>query len=191
MDHAGSGKTTVFRTEEKRLGDSARFVTARNFLVYDTVPEEWRGKTLFIDGLDEVRAGYSDVRRPFDQIRKQLVKLGKPQFRISCREADWLGANDRLGLEHVSKDEAVTVLRLDPLTPQDTAAILATRLGVSDPWAFIVSAHEQGVGGLLSNAQGLQLLAKAVSAAMPLAVTSVLVAEAPRPDIRLRRRRLA
>ena len=121
----GSGKTTAFDTECKKLGDEAKFISARDFLIYDdSAPDELRGRTLFIDGLDEVRAGASDIRSPFDRIRGLLIKLGRPRFRISCREADWLGENDRQRLELVAKDSTVAALRLDPLTPTDVENIL-------------------------------------------------------------------
>lgn len=158
----GSGKTTTFDTECKRVGDEAKFISARDFLVYDSAPDKLRGRTLFIDGLDEVRAGASDVRSPFDRIRSLLLRLGRPRFRLSCREADWLGENDRRGLEFVAKDSTVTALRLDPLTPTDIEDILRESLGVSDPGAFVEQAHERGVDGLLFNPKGLELLVAAV-----------------------------
>ena len=158
----GSGKTTAFDTEWKRLSNEAEFVRARDFLVYESAPDELRGKTLFIDGLDEVRAGALDVRSPFDRIRGLLIQLGRPRFRISCREADWLGENDLRSLELVAKDSTVTALRLDPLTPTDIEDILEKSLGVSDSKAFVEKAHERGVGGLLSNPKGLELLVAAV-----------------------------
>ena len=158
----GSGKTTSFDAECEELGDQARFISARDFLVYGSAPDALRGKTLFIDGLDEVRAGALDVRSPFDRIRGLLIQLGRPRFRISCREADWLGENDRQGLEPVARDSTVTALRLDPLTPTDIEDILEKSLGVSDSKAFVEKAHERGVGGLLSNPKGLELLVAAV-----------------------------
>ncbi len=158
----GSGKTTSFRAECEELGDQAKFISARDFLVYESAPDELRGRTLFIDGLDEVRAGASDVRSPFDRIRGLLVELGRPWFRISCREADWLGENDRQRLELVAKGSTVTALRLDPLTPTDIENILRESLGVSDPKAFVEQAHERGVDGLLFNPKGLELLVAAV-----------------------------
>ena len=50
----GSGKTTVFQAESGAF-DNAHFVSARDLLNFnvDRHPE-WREKTLFIDGLDEV-----------------------------------------------------------------------------------------------------------------------------------------
>ena len=158
----GSGKTTSFRAECKDLGDQAKFISARDFLVYEAAPEELQGRTLFIDGLDEVRAGVLDVRSPFDRIRGLLIKLGRPRFRISCREADWLGENDLRRLELAARDSTVTALRLDPLTPTDIENILRGSFAVRDPSGFIEQACERGVEGLLFNPKGLELLVEAV-----------------------------
>ena len=159
----GSGKTTVFQVEEKDV-DDAHFITARDFLTLnvDSHPE-WREKTLFIDGLDEVRAGTADVRTPFDAIRERLDALGKPRFRLSCREADWLGANDRDHLVSVTPDGVITVLRLDPLTDEDIITILDAQPEVDDSQKFIKTARERRVDGLLKNPQSLELLVKAVA----------------------------
>ena len=158
----GSGKTTAFQTECQELGDQARFISAHNFLLHEAAPDELCGKTLFIDGLDEVRAGTSDVRTPLEQIRRLLLKLDRPRFRISCREADWLGETDLSKLEYVAKDSAVVALRLDALSAVDIGNILRERLGVRDPNGFMEEASEKGVDGLLVNPQGLELLATAV-----------------------------
>ena len=159
----GAGKSTAFEMECEALGKGACKVTARDFLTFDLQNRpEWRGKTLFIDGLDEVRAGSSDARTPFDKIRFRLDALGKPRFRLSCREADWLGTNDREHLKSVSPDSAVAVLRLDPLTDSDVVSILDNRLDVANARNFISLAHEKGVAGFLTNPQTLDLLAKVV-----------------------------
>ena len=159
----GSGKTTAFRAESEALGDDSLFISARNFLIHESATAELRDKTLFIDGLDEVRVGDSDARKSFDQVRKLLLALGKPKFRISCREADWLGENDRSSLKYVSIDSNLISLRLNPLTPKDIEEILSGRLGVRDPERFVKQAGEAGVDGLLPNPQSLELLASAVS----------------------------
>ena len=159
----GAGKTTAFEMEYEVLGQGACLVPARDFLTFDPQNRpEWRGKTLFIDGLDEVRAGSSDARTPFDEIRARLDALGKPRFRLSCREADWLGANDREHLKSVSPDSAVAVLRLDPLTYENITSILNARPDVADARDFIFAAQEKGVAGFLKNPQTLDLLAKVV-----------------------------
>ena len=121
----GSGKTTAFETEKEVLGDRALLIAARDFITFD--PEnrpEWRRKTLFVDGLDEVRAGQSDARTPFDAIRGRLDALGKPAYRLSCRAADWLGLADRSKLNDVSPIGKVAVLNLDPLSESDISQIL-------------------------------------------------------------------
>ena len=159
----GAGKTTAFERECGTLGTDGVFVSARDFLTFD--PEkhpEWGRGTLFIDGLDEVRAGSPDARTSLDAIRRHLDRLGRPRFRLSCRPADWLGANDRTRLAAVSPDEEVTVLRLDPLTDSDVGAILKALPRVDDSRGFVLEARERGVEGFLTNPQSLYMLAEAV-----------------------------
>ena len=161
----GAGKTTAFKCECAALGDEACYVTARDFLTFAPADHpEWREKTLFIDGLDERRAGTQDKRTPFDRIRGRLDKLGRPRFRLSCRTADWLGTNDRQHLASVTpQGSEVTVLRLDPLTEADAKTVLAARSDITDPDTFISDARAHGLDGLLSNPQSLDLLAKVVA----------------------------
>ena len=160
----GSGKTTSFEAECKALGDDAHFATARDFLAFDVgAHPEWRGRTIFIDGLDEVRAGGGDARTPLDVLRGRLDALGKPRFRLSCREADWLGANDRTRLATVSQNAGLVLLRLDPLTDDDIERILSARAGIDDPGSFVGTARERGVAGFLANPQCLHMLAYVVA----------------------------
>ncbi|WP_420617801.1 NACHT domain-containing protein [Candidatus Poriferisocius sp.] len=160
----GSGKTTEFKREQAALGDAAVYMSARDFIAFsvDSHPE-WRGKTLFIDGLDEVRAGVVDRRSPLDQVRSRLDQLGRPSFRISCREADWLGGNDCRSLEAVSPDSLVAVLRLDPLRDDGIAELLGTLPGSGGAQEFKRQAEQQGLSVLLGNPQTLMLLADAVA----------------------------
>ena len=159
----GSGKTTAFQMESGVLGDEALFITARDFIAHDPPGGEFRGRTLFIDGLDEVRAGQMDARSPLEAIRKQLLRLNRPRFRISCREADWLGENDQRALSYVAPENRIAVLRLQPLERDNITEILCGSLGVTDPESFVDNANEAGLDGLLANPQSLVLLAKAVS----------------------------
>ena len=159
----GAGKTTAFKSECRALGNNACLVDARDFVSLDLNSRpEWRGKTLFIDGLDEIRAGSSDVRTPFDEIRRRLDGLGRPRFRLSCRTADWLGVNDSRRLKSVSPEATVTVLQLDPLTESKIVEILTSRRDITDPSGFIQTAHEQRVYGLLANPLTLKMLANVV-----------------------------
>ncbi len=160
----GSGKSTSFGAECDALGEEACLITARDFLAFNpgTHPE-WRRKTLFIDGLDEVRAGGGDARTPFDELRGRLDSLGKPKFRLSCREADWLGPNDRANLSTVARGGDLTVLRLDPLAEDDIKRILNARSSIDDVRSFIATAKEKGVAGFLDNPQCLGMLADVVT----------------------------
>ena len=157
----GSGKSTSFAAESTALGGEACLESARDFLTLDRDAER-RGKTLFIDGLDEVRAGGGDVRTPLDALRRRIDALGRPRFRLSCREADWLGTNDRSHLAKVSSGAGLTVLRLDPLSDENIAQILNARSGL-DARSFIATAREKGVAGFLENPQCLKMLADVVT----------------------------
>ena len=155
----GAGKTKALEREAKEEGVEP--ITARDFQELDPEPE-LENATLYIDGLDETRAGAADGRTPFDAIRRKLQRLGRPRFRLSCREADWFGANDREHLNAVSPDGEVSVLRLDPMSEEGVLENLDRNLGVDDPKAFVAKARKRGVDGLLGNPQSLKMLVAAV-----------------------------
>ena len=158
----GLGKTTAFQTESEALGDDARFISARDLLLHDELPDRLLGKTLFIDGLDEVRAGRRDARIPLDGIRRLLLGANRPRFRISCREADWLGDNDLQRLGYAVPNSAVKLLRLEPLEMEAILEILRCNFGVGRPEDFVANARQAGLEGLLGNPQALELLVRAV-----------------------------
>ena len=157
----GAGKTEAFKQEAAQCPDGC-YVEAQNFNTFDDKPE-WHHATLFIDGLDETRAGSTDGCTPLDRIRNKLNSLGCPRFRLSCREADWFGANDRTRLQMVSRNGAVNVLRLDPLSDDDIRKILLRNHHIEDAENFIDSAHERGIDGLLPNPESLRMLVAAVA----------------------------
>ena len=157
----GLGKSEAFR-QEADAGRGHR-ISAGDFLALDH--PELKGSVLpvFIDGLDETRAGTSDGRVPLDNIRNKLQKLQCRSFRISCRAADWLGNPDAGKLQSLlPTGEEVQVLTLHPLTLADVAAILPANHGIIDPQAFIASAEQHGLTDLLFNPQTLGMLATAV-----------------------------
>ena len=156
----GAGKTTAFKSEAESQGGT--YVTVRNFRIFDDEPE-WLDTSLFLDGLDELRAGTEDGRTPLDDIRKKLKRLGCPPFRLSCRWADWMAATDKEALKEVSPDRTVTVIRLDPLSKRNIKAILSYNYGVEDTDGFVRAARERGVDRLLENPQNLDMLARSVS----------------------------
>ena len=154
----GSGKTTEFEREATVTG--AKYLTARRFR-RRTKDASLRGKTLFLDGLDEVRVGAKDPRWPFDEIIERLEALGRPRFRLSCREADWFGRNDRANLSEVSSDGAVRVVRLDPLSEAQVEQLVARQLDSADAAVFLRKARESDLFAMLRNPQGLTILIKA------------------------------
>ncbi|MYK68329.1 MAG: hypothetical protein F4020_01800 [Gammaproteobacteria bacterium] len=160
----GSGKTTAFRRESEEVGDTAIMLDARDFLTLDpTRHPEWRDKTIFIDGLDEVRAGSVDTRTPLDDVRRHLDALGSPRFRLSCREADWLGESDRSRLDAVAPGASVAVLRLDPLSRSYIERILDGHFGIDDARGFVEQARVRSIEALLTNPQTLDMLADVVA----------------------------
>lgn len=159
LGNPGAGKTSLFKQEAKTSGGI--YLTARDFLTFNRL-DEWREKLLFIDGLDETRAGKDDGRTPLDAIRGKLELLGRPRFRLSCREADWLGSNDRNALDASAPSGKIAVLHLDALSTDDIKLILAQDTRVENADNFIQKATQLGLEGLLNNPQTLDMLIEAV-----------------------------
>lgn len=159
LGEPGAGKSEALRQASLEVGGV--YVTV-NELVRTTPPlDEWRGKILFIDALDEARSAGADSL-PL-RIRQQLLQLGKPAFRLSCRAADWYGSTDISDLQDASPDGHVQILQLCPLSDEDIKQILHSNHNVADPKAFIEQAERHGIAPLLSNPQMLGLMARAVS----------------------------
>lgn len=158
----GAGKTTAFRREceaSEASGTAARYKTARDFVTFDVDSDG--DPILFIDGLDETRVASTDARSPLDRIRNRLDRLRLPGFRISCREADWLGLSDQQSLSAVSPDSRLTVVRLDPLDETSIREILGSLIQ-GNPQDLVNKAKRMGVWPLLENPLTLELLAGAV-----------------------------
>ncbi len=160
LGEPGAGKSSLFKKEAANT-DNGHYETARDFIDLDRM-EEWKGKTLFIDGLDETRAGNSTDRTPLGAIRGKLDKLGCKRFRISCREAEWLSSLDNKDLSKVSHDSEIKELHLDPLTSDDIKQILSNDERVDDADAFIEKAEQFSLTGLLDNPQTLDMMIDAV-----------------------------
>ncbi len=162
LGEPGAGKTTEFQQECRALGDQAELISARRFAKADVARSGWQDKVLFIDGLDETRAGGRGATEALDEIAARLEQLGPTQFRISCRAADWLGPVDRQPLAEVSPDGCVSTLQLDPLERSDVHQHLTHELPASDPGDFILEAESRGLGPMLDNPLTLELLIKTI-----------------------------
>ena len=155
----GMGKTTAFERESEQ--SDGHFLTVRDFLAFPPGAAGSASETLFLDGLDEVRAGADDPRRPFDRLRERLAARGRPRFRLSCRPLEWLGDDDRVRLRALSPDGEVAVLRLEPLDESEIAAFLEGKSGLPDtpPWLAASSADRSEV--VRGNPLTLRLFAEA------------------------------
>lgn len=160
----GAGKTESFRLEA--AATDGHYIRARAFAALDPSPQ-LAGKTLFIDGLDEMRAAGGDGRTPLYQVRQHLDRLGRPPFRLSCREADWYGDSDSAALLEAAPGGSLAVLHLDPLSYADIALLLKRKFGKPDPEEFVRQAERHGLAGLLRNPQTLNLLARSVGEIWP------------------------
>lgn len=156
----GAGKSCAF--EDESGATAGLLLKARD--VVDGIAQSAQGRTVFIDGLDEVRAGAADGRVPIGRIRKWLFDQGCPRFRLSCREADWLGSGDRRSFEDVAPQRKVAELHLEPLRDEEIAAVVAGWAGkVPDPDAFVAAAVRNGLKELLRNPLLLRLAIEAAS----------------------------
>ena len=157
----GSGKTRCFKEEAQQSGNGL-YVTAHDFV--DLNREEWRGKTLFIDALDEVRSD-SPSPEPLGRIRAKLGELGQPRFRLSCRDADWYSAIDREDLTKASKNGRIKTLKLNPLSDKQVRKLLTSLPTVGEAAVddFVAAAREHDLETLLCNPLSLILLAGAVA----------------------------
>jgi hypothetical protein len=149
----GSGKSTSFE-QSAATEPNAVFIPIRDFLTFQA--DRWEGKTLYLDGLDEQRAKSEDGRGALDRIRAKLDQLKRPQYRLSCRAADWYGGSETERLRAVSPDRKVLVLRLEPLSDADVITIAHDKL--PDPADFLVQAQRRGIDPLLRNPQTLELI---------------------------------
>ena len=158
----GAGKSESLRVEA--LASAGVYVSARDFIALGVEPAS-AGETLFIDGLDEMRAGSADGRLPLDAIRARLNALGRPRFRLSCREHDWRAQTDLAALIQVAPAGAVQELHLEPLSREEQRQVLEARASeVPDAQAFVERADEQGLADLFGNPLLLDLAIRAVSA---------------------------
>jgi predicted NACHT family NTPase len=154
----GAGKTHTFRECAARC--RGRYVTARAFLV--TPAAKFNG-ILFIDGLDEKRAGRGD-RDTVDALVEKLFAVGPSKVRISCRVADWLGDSDLAALRpYFEQSGDPVVLQLARLSSDEQRIVVqAEGLSASEADAFLAEATKRALGDFLENPQNLIMLLRAV-----------------------------
>lgn len=154
----GAGKTHLFR--ESAASEMTHAFLARDFLNLDISAFEAQ-PALFIDALDEKRAGRGD-ESTVDAIVSKLSLVRPQKVRIACRAADWLGETDLSAFDaYFSRSGGCVVLSLEPLTSEEQEGILLQR-GYKNPRDFMAAATARGLDELLSNPQNLIMLADVV-----------------------------
>lgn len=149
LGEPGLGKTTSFEYAAKQE-DGAEFVRIGEFLTAPKL-DHLRGKTLYLDGLDEHRSRANGVD-VMDAIISRLKTLDCPKVRISCRTAEWHGGKDLGALIAVSNDTTIVQLELQPLSPEDILTLIPN----SDD--FVKGARDHGLDEFLVNPQDFLLL---------------------------------
>jgi hypothetical protein len=152
----GAGKSHLLR--EAAAADNGRLLTTRTFLNDPTVPPN---SILFIDALDEKRAGRSD-QATIDSVVQKLFQINPKKVRIACREHDWLGGTDLEAFRpYFDQHGGTFVLGLEPLTEAEQHAILSAH-DITNPADFVKEAESRGLHEFLINPQNLIMLIEAV-----------------------------
>ena len=122
---------------------------------------------MFIDGLDERRAGRSD-RDTVDALVENLFAVGPGKVRISCRLADWLGNSDLAALSsYFEQSGDPTVLQLSCLSEEEQREVLqAEGLSANEADAFLREANDRALSDFLENPQNLIMLLSTVLTGM-------------------------
>lgn len=158
LGNPGAGKSHLFRDFAGRVG--VPVYTARRFLnaacINPALP-------LFIDALDERRAGRGDIAT-VDAIVSKLNQWEPLQVRIACRAADWLGTSDLAAFkDYFDGHGGHVVVNLEKLSREEQFTMLAS-VGRQEPDAFLVEAVARGLEDLTDNPQNLIMLHEAVQA---------------------------
>ncbi|MEO5365602.1 MAG: hypothetical protein H7831_04495 [Magnetococcus sp. WYHC-3] len=159
LGEPGMGKTTCF-VQSANVEDDARCMTIRAFLRESNLGD-LKKKILYLDALDEQRAGRENGNDILDSIIKRLQECSPSKFRLSCRTADWFGNSDRDELINASPSGSITVIRMEPMTMQQVQELVVAR-NLEGP-AFLEQARQSGIEEWITNPQHLQLVLEATS----------------------------
>ena len=150
----GLGKSVLTKT----LGElpSMKYCLAGTF-VRTAGPETLisADERIIVDGLDEIAS--STPGGAVDSVLSQLSEMGNPPFILSCREADWRGAADRIKI--VDDYGAVPVLlRLQPFGYGDAEAFLSNEFPTVNPAFVLAHLANRGLEGIYKNPLTLRML---------------------------------
>ena len=113
------------------------------------------GERPVIDGLDEIASVAPGVA--VDAVLRKLSAMGNPPFVLSCREADWRGAADRVKIED-DYGASPVLLHLQPFTRKDAHAFLSGEFPEVDANELLDGLEQRGVESLYGNPLTLRML---------------------------------
>lgn len=135
---SGSGKSCALKDAAERCG--GRYHSVRGFLAGDWDAE--KDALLFLDGLDEMRMGTEDWKKPLDEMLQRLRSFTSLVI-ISCRDRYWLSSDvPRIG--EALKIEP-KILEFAPLTHSEISNLLAETLGEDVIPSFLTWASRERI----------------------------------------------
>lgn len=158
----GGGKTAALLHEAANT-PHGHYVRAIDVQHLEELPVE---VVLFVDGLDEVRAGLTDAYEPLTALKQRLRDLRIGRFRIACRAADWIGQVDQHAFSTLLPSGELTIAQLLPMAESELAPLIV-EFGEPDPQAFLAQVHQRHLHGLLHNPMSLKLLVAATREGWP------------------------
>lgn len=154
LGEPGSGKSTAFDMEARAMGTEP--ISAHDF-IDGLMPSGAADQPIFIDALDETGTSHADGGTALSKVRKRLMDLSRPLFRLSCREADWLAEVNAVDIAKVVPSGQLTIWHLAPFTDEEIQARLHQLLDEKTAAAFWQGALERGLSDILRNPKLLDL----------------------------------
>ena len=160
----GLGKTTLCEMLGEQPG--MRYVRAGTFdRALDTRASNDERTRIVVDGLDEIASAAPGGA--VENVLRKLSAIGNPPFILSCREADWLGATDRIKI----KDDygvAPVLLHLQPFTRDDACTFLTHEFPGVEPESVLDHLASHGTEALYGNPLTLRMLGEVAQVHGPL-----------------------
>ena len=150
----GLGKS--FLAESLEAQPNMKYCRAGKFARADR-PETLiaQGERIIVDGLDVIAS--STPGGAVDSVLRQLSRMGSPPFILTCREADWKGAADRIRIED-DYGSAPVLLHLQPFSHDDACLFLSNEFPAIDAAGIVDHLASRGLDGIYQNPLTLRLL---------------------------------
>ena len=123
------------------------------------------GERIIVDGLDEIAS--ASPGGGVHAVLSKLSELDYPPIILSCREADWRGAADRIRISDDYGSDPV-LLHLQPFGWDDALTFLANRFPALNPHQILEHLAHRGLDGVYENPLTLRLFAEVAQQQGPL-----------------------